>query len=144
MNPLDNLAKATTPEECERFGSNVPELAKEARRRAIRLRAELKAPKSEVEREAYEVLYAYEEALAARHGRKVRASRTWQMIKKYQIIGAVERVVAREDDTVGYKELLALGLQELTFEAVVRRHPEQFSPEAVARSTARLERYQSK
>ena len=89
---LDRLA---TAEDCERLAKNVqesdPTLAREARRRAVELRAATQGAKTVAEQEALRAVYAYEEGLTKKRGRRTRASRTWQMIDRHGIIGAVER-----------------------------------------------------
>lgn len=139
----ERVAKLKTPAECERFAKNALErnrrdLADEARKKAVELRAMAYGAKTAAERECLEAIYAYEEVLTAKNGRRTRASRTWQMIERHGILGAVERAVNRESETAGYTALLEMGLQDYAFEAVVVRHPELFSPETVQRSRARV------
>lgn len=142
--PDERVAKLKTPEECAVFAKNVtergrPDLALAARKRAVQLRAATYGATNEVELECLEAVYAYEEVLSARAGRRQIASRTWPMIKKYGVIGAVERVVKRKDETVGYTALLEMGLEDHAFEAVILRHPTFFSAEAITRSRERIE-----
>ena len=85
-------------------------------------------------------VYAYEEALSSQKGRTIRAGRTWPMIREHGIIGAVERIVTRRRETEGYRVLVEMGMEDMAFEAVVLRHLESFSPEAVAVSNDRLRR----
>ncbi len=125
------------------FAKNViergrPDLALEARKRAVQLRSESFGTTSEVERECIEAVYAYEEVLSAKAGRRQSASRTWPMIERHGVIEAVERVVKRKTDALGYTSLVKMGLEEYAFEAVILRHPSAFSAEAVARSKERL------
>ncbi len=138
----ERVARLNTPEECEQFALNVgnrlPELVQEARRRAVELRAALHGATSAAELEALQAVYAYERVLCEKHGKNVRASRTWQMIKRHGIIAAVERAVNRKDVTAGYKALVEMGMQDFAFEVVVCRHPTVFSPEALKRSQERL------
>jgi hypothetical protein len=110
------------------------------RRRYIQLRATGRQPQTPAERESYEAVYAYEEALSSQKGRTIRAGRKWLMIKEHGIIGAVERIVTRRKETEGYRVLVEMGMEDMAFEAVVLRHPESFSPEAVAASNDRLRR----
>lgn len=74
------VLRLRTPEDCESFATNVeakyPALAQEARRRAVELRAHNFGAKSEAEREALQAVYAYEEVLCRKNGKKTRASRT--------------------------------------------------------------------
>ena len=132
-----------TPEECMQFAKNVrekyPDLAREAHRRAVELRAIAHGTKSAVELELLKALYAYEEVLSEKNKRRTSASRTWQMIKRHGIIGAAERAVNRSIEATGYKVLVEMGMHDLTFEAVIVRHPDAFSEEVVSRAKARLE-----
>jgi hypothetical protein len=143
----ERISRLTTPEECEQLALNVeswlPELAREARRRAVELRAAAHGAISEVEREALEAVYAYEKVLSVTKGKNIRASRTWQMIKRHGIITAVERAVNRPKETSGYKALVDMGMHDFAFEAVICRHPSVFSPEALKRSKERLKEWQN-
>ena len=135
----DPVARLKTPQDCEQFAINVeergkPELAIRARRRAVELRAAEHGASSAAEREALEAVYAYERVLSTKRGKKVHASRTWQMIERRGIIPAVEHVVTRSAESTGYTELIKMGMQDKSFEAVVLRHPEVFSSDAVRRS----------
>ncbi len=137
------IPKLKTPEECMQLALNVrernPALAREARRRAVELRAASHGIKSVVELELLKALYAYEEVLSENNKRRTRASRTWQMIKRHGIIAAAERAVNRKIEATGYRVLVAMGLHDLTFEAVIVRHPDKFGQEVVSRAKERLE-----
>ncbi len=140
------IQQLKTPAECMQLAINVqnknPGLAREARRRAVELRAEAHDIKSLVELELLKALYAYEEVLSEKNKRRTSASRTWQMIKRHGIIAAAERAVNRKIEPAGYKLLVAMGLHDLTFEAVIVRHPEKFSQEVVSRAKERLDELQ--
>ena len=142
----NNLVKLETVEECEQFSINVaqkyPELSLQARRLAVELRAKASDANSVVERKALEAVYAYEAVLTEMRGKKTRASRTWQMIRRRGIIGAVEQAVTREDDLQGYKMLVRMGLNEMSFEEVVLQHPSFFSSSAIKQCQERIARYQ--
>jgi len=146
---MDKRVQAlSSPEDCAGFIKNAlrlghPDLAQQARQRAVQLRALAFGAGSEAEREAIEAVYAYEAVLSERNGRKTRASRTWQMIKRHGIIHAVERAVGRSEETAGYSALLEMGLERYAFEAVVLRHPDIFSKESVERSSQRAAEWQS-
>jgi hypothetical protein len=144
----ERVARLRTPEDCEQFAINVeergkPELARDARRRAIELLAAKHGASTAVEREALEAIYAYERVLSAKHGRKTTASRTWPMIERHGIIKAVERIVSRKEEAAGYTALVKMGLQDMAFEALVLRHTNIFSAEAVERSRERLRGWSS-
>lgn len=140
---LQYIAKLETVDKCETFEKNAikngrAELAVACRKRALEIRAAAYGAKSQAERECLEAIYAYEQVLSAKNGRKTPASRTWPMVKRHGIIGAVERAVNRKDETVGYTALVDIGLQDYAFEAVVVRYPELFSAEALAQCQSRI------
>jgi hypothetical protein len=108
-------------------------------RRAIVLgRAKARNPANDVERDGFQAVYAYEEARSSQTHKTVRANRTWQMFDRYGVIGAIERIVTRPDDAAGYRALVEMGMEDMAFEAVVLKHREAFSPEAIRSSEDRL------
>jgi hypothetical protein len=145
---MSNLIdKLKTPEACERFAKNAeehgrPELARAAIHKAVELEAKKFGASSKAESECLEAIYAYERILTARNGRTTRATRTWQMIDRLGIIPAVDRLVSKPQETVGFAALHDMGLDKYAFEAAVLRHPEMFSKEAIARSKERLEQWE--
>jgi len=137
-----------TAEECAGFIKNAvrlghPDLAQQARQRAVQLLALAFGAQTDAEREALEAVYAYEAVLSQRNGRKTKASRTWQMIKRDGILPAVERAVNRSEEIVGYSALVEMGLEQYAFEVVVLRYQSLFSPECVARSSQRVAQWRS-
>lgn len=142
----DRVKRLKTPKECEIFASNAaerghPGLATEARQRAIELRAAAFGAASDAERECLEAIYAYEEILFDKHGKRVKASRTWQMIKRRGIIAAIEQAVDRPEGTAAFAALKNAGLESFAFEAVILRHPSFFSEAAVERSRQRMAQF---
>ena len=142
------VAKLKSPEECLRFESNAikldrPDLAKEARNRALELQAERYGAGTQAERECLQAVYAYERVLTEKNGRNTRASRTWPMIERRGVIAAVESIVTRERPTIGFDALAANGLDEHAFEAVVLRHPQHFSEAALQTSKKRLDAWRT-
>jgi hypothetical protein len=140
---LEILANLNTPEKCEIFEGNAlkqgrPDLAVAARKRALELRAVGYGARTDAERQCLEAIYAYERILTEKNNKKTHATRTWPMVKRYGILGAVERAVNRKAETAGYTALVEMGLEDYAFEAVVVRYPTLFSPEAVAHSKARI------
>jgi hypothetical protein len=137
------VERLRTPAECESFARNAtarnhPELALEARRKAIYLLASTHAAVSPVEAEGFAAVYAHEVLLTRRNGKKTRATGMWQAIKRFGIIEAVQRAVNRPLDEEGQVTLRQLGLEEFAFEALVLRHEVSFSDAAVRASKARL------
>lgn len=142
----ERIKKLKTPEDCERFAKNAIEhdridLAQEARRKAVELRASAYGAISDAELECLEAVYAYEEALSEKNGKKTRASRTWPKIKEQGILPAIEDIVNRKQESVGYTLLRDMGLEDYSFEAVVVKYPELFSEEAIAVSYERIKQW---
>lgn len=140
------IERLETWQSCEIFAKNAEErgrrdLAILAKRRAVELRVSIHSAKTLAEKESLRAVYAYEETLARKHGRRIRASRTWQMIERHGIIHAVERAVNRTGETQGYKALAAMGMLDYAFENVVLRHPELFRVETVERAKMRVENW---
>jgi hypothetical protein len=113
---------------------------KPSQRQAVQAKAAAHNPETDVEREAFEAVYAYQAARSVKAGRPFRASRTWPMIETHGIIVAVERLVSKSDDSECYTTLVEMGLEDMAFESVVVRHREAFSEKAVLASEARLKR----
>ena len=137
------LGHLKTPEECEQVAVNVeakqPAFATAARRRAIEIKASVHKATTEAEEHSLQALYAYERVMTLERGRKTRATRQWQMVTKFGIIVAMESIVKSPTESAGYQALVKMGMQDLSFEAVVLRHPDVFSVEAVARSKQSLD-----
>lgn len=145
----DRVKKLATPKQCEIFAKNArmkgrEDLAKQAQMQAIILRAKEHSASTEAEKEALQAVYAYEELLARKNGKKTRASRTWQMIKRHGIIEAVERAVNRATETQGYSLLVEMGLGDYAFEAVILRHPDVFSEDALRISKSRMAEFEAR
>ena len=127
-----------TPEECLLHarimaGRGQPDLAAAAYKRAFHLMAADSGVNSEVERECWAGIHAYEHAKAERLRRKnYTATRIRPMIKRWGIKQTIERTVRRKGNSVGYRDAISLGLKDMTFEAIVLRHPKEFSVEALA------------
>ena len=90
----ERIKNLDTPKKCEIFAKNAlnagrEDLVKQAKERAIHLKAENYGAETSAEKEAIKAVYAYEEVLSAKNGKKTRASRTWPMIQKYGIINGI-------------------------------------------------------
>jgi hypothetical protein len=134
------VARLRTPEECAIVAKNAmalkrPDIALEARRKAIEMLVSThETVTAPVETETLAAIYASEAALTHQRGKKARATRTWEVVRKKGLIAAAERVLHTEGD---HATLVELGLEDLSFDALILRHPESFSAAAVAASTAR-------
>ena len=136
------IDRLKTPQECEQFAKNVeskrPDLVGEARRRAVSLRADEHNASSPVLRDIWESVYAYEEVLYLEHKRRLKAAHTRRSIARRGALEAIEEIVKRRAVTEGFHRLRNAGLFDKSFEAVVLRHPTEFSEQAVETARAKL------
>ena len=132
-----------TPEDCEQVALNVeakqPAFAIAARRKAIEIKASTHKATTEAEEHSFQAVYAYERRMTLERGRKTRATRQWKMVTKLGIIEAMESIVKNPTASAGYQALVKMGMQDMSFEAVVLRHPDVFSAEAVEQSKQSLD-----
>ncbi|MFV0277914.1 MAG: hypothetical protein ACK5HY_12100 [Parahaliea sp.] len=124
--------RITKPEKCYVFARNAvrqghPDLALEAYRRAVDLRARDYETDCEMEHAAVRAIYAYEEALSYARGKRTRATGTWQVVQSQGVVEAVQkRLHSRNRDEV--EQVLAeLGMEDYTFGAFCNAYPEAFS-----------------
>lgn len=115
------------------------DLADGARKMAVELQAKGQCAEPGAEQASLQAIFAYEEVLSKKNGRRTVASRTWQIVNRHGILEAVERVVNRDNGVSNYIALVNMGLQEFVFEAVVLKYSELFSKEAVERSRQRMQ-----
>lgn len=132
------IQQLKTPEDCIRFIEKYTLLINKARQRSLELRVQNHENDLPIEKELLKAIYAYEEILSKKNNRRTYASRTWQMVKRYGVIGAAEKAVNRKFDAQGYKMLVEMGMQHLTFETIIARHPEYFSADVVKMANKRL------
>jgi hypothetical protein len=120
------------PELCYVFARNAtrrghPELALQAYRRAVDLRAENHETESDVELSAVRAIYAYEEALSFNKGKRTRATGTWQLVNRHGVLSALlKRMNSRDCDEV-LPILKDLGMEDYSFSAVRDAYPDVFS-----------------
>ena len=119
------------PELCYVFAKNAtrrghPELALQAHRRAVDLRAGVHAAGSDAEFAAVRAIYAYEEALSYQKGRRTRATGTWQLVNRHGLLAAVrKRLDSRDIDEV-LPTLRELGMEDYGFAAVMKEYRDAF------------------
>lgn len=125
------VKRITDPELCYVFAKNArrkghPELAVQAYRRAVDLRAEQHEAASAAELSALRAIYAYEEALSYGKGKRTRATGTWQLVNRHGLLAAIsKRLQSRDNDEV-LPILKELGMEDYSFTAVHDAYPEAF------------------
>lgn len=140
----ERIARLKTPKEARTFANNARErgrqdLGLEALQHARALQAVKEGHTSPAQQAIASALYAYEEEQTRLKGRTFRANRTRQMITKRGALEAAERMVLSRKPSQGYEVLEEAGLQELSFEAIIVRFPDEFSVRSVQAAQARLD-----
>jgi hypothetical protein len=100
------------------------ELAIEAYRRAVDLRAEEHEVESEAELMALKSFYAYEEALSYQQKKRKRATGTWQLVNRHGILGALGKRLDSKYAMEVMPALKLLKMEDYTFQAVADNYPE--------------------
>lgn len=90
-----------------------------------------------VEHDFWTTIHAFEFALSEERGRTTRLSRTRQKIERVGIMKTLEDW-AFGKQTTGFDMLVERGMPELTGEAIVVRHSDEFPENVVAAATERL------
>jgi len=119
------------PQLCYVFTRNAqrrghPELALEAYRRAVDLRAEAHETNSEPELAALRAFYAYEEALSYSKGKRTRATGTWQLVNRHGVLPALAKRMQSRNGEDLLPVLKELGMEDYSFEAVYKAYPDAF------------------
>jgi hypothetical protein len=115
------------PELCYIFAKNAmarghEELAIEAYRHAVDLRAAEHEVTTEAEMAALKAFYAYEEALSHLHGKRKRATGTWQMVSRYGILPALQKRLESKSVEEALPMLKQLKMEDYSFQAVARNY----------------------
>jgi len=119
------------PELCYVFAKNAtrnghPELAVQAYRHAVDLRAGQYEAANDAEAAAIRAIYAYEEALSYSKGKRTRATGTWQLVSRHGVLPALsKRLLSSAGDDV-QPVLKELGMEDYSFRAVAEAYPEAF------------------
>ena len=113
------------PELCYVFAENATKrghdnLAMEAYRRAVDLRADEHDEVSEDEKLALKAFYAYEEALSYGQRKRKRATGTWQMVAKQGILPTLEKRVASKSADEAADALKTLQMEDYSFRSVAQ------------------------
>ena len=125
------VKRINDPKLCYVFAKNAisrghPELAMQSYRRAVDLRAQQHETHSEAEEAAVRSIYAYEEALSYRKGKRTRATGTWQLVSRKGVFTALaQRIESRTTPDV-MPTLKELGMEDYSFAATMEAHPQAF------------------
>ena len=123
------------PELCYVFAKNAtrrghPELAIEAYRRAVDLRAASHDTRTDAEFAAVRAIYAYEEALSFSKGKRTRATGTWQLVNRHGVLAAIHKRINSKSGDELMPVLKELGMEDYSFAAVGAAFPQDFEKAA--------------
>ncbi|MCX2981569.1 hypothetical protein EYC98_11920 [Halieaceae bacterium IMCC14734] len=117
------VARIKQPELCYIFAKNAtergqPELALQAYRHAVDLRAADHEVQSEAELMAVKAFYAYEEALSWQSGKRKRATGTWQMVNRIGILPALQKRLSSKSAKAAQDALKQMKMEDYSLQAV--------------------------
>jgi hypothetical protein len=87
----------------------------------------------------WRTIFAFEQLLLEERGKTIRLSRTRQKIARVGEARTLADFAEATKETRGFEMLMARGLPEMTGEAIILRHPEDFDEDTRAAAAARLE-----
>ncbi|MEE4193287.1 MAG: hypothetical protein V2I66_17045 [Halieaceae bacterium] len=120
------VLRINKPELCYVFADNATkrgheDLARQAYRRAVDLRAAEHDDVSEDERLALKAFYAYEEALSWGQRKRKRATGTWQMVSRIGILPTLQKRLAGKQAEEARETLKDLAMDDYSFDAIARQ-----------------------
>ena len=137
---LDVIAGSRDPLQLRKFIANARLVKSAVVEREAFLRLCLVQPEATpgtVEHDVWQSIHALEEMLRDERGKTVRLSRTRQKITRDGEAKTACDLTLKPDAAQGFTDLIERGHPELTFEAVVLRHPKTFSADVMTAARTR-------
>jgi hypothetical protein len=97
------------------------------------------AADSDVLKDVWKVISAFELLMTERNGRTTRAARTRQKLDRDGPVKLVSDLALRPIPSEGFVTLVENGMADLTFEHIAIRHPDKFGQDVIASARRRLE-----
>ena len=91
-----------------------------------------------VQHDFWQTIFAYEQLLREERGKAVRLTKTRTKVTRNGEVKALADFADATSDTSGFETLMARGMAELTGEAVILRHPDDFDEATRDAAKARL------
>ncbi|CUH39712.1 hypothetical protein JSE7799_02440 [Jannaschia seosinensis] len=92
-----------------------------------------------VAHEFWQTIHAFEQLLREERGKAVRLTRIRQKIARVGEVRALADFASATEETQGFETLMARDLPEMTGEAIILRHPDDFDAPTCDAARARLE-----
>ena len=123
------------PELCYVFARNATErghedLAIQAYRRAVDLRAEEHGAETEAELMALKAFYAYEEAMSYGQKKRRRATGSWQLVNRHGVLAALQKRLNSKYAEESLPILRELKMDDYAFQAIADRYAEDLAEAA--------------
>ncbi len=138
---LTMIETSTDPERLRSIGVNARKLGEfdVARRADLKLYQVLpKEAPGTLEYDVWKSIHALEGTLTQEREKTTRLSRTRQKITAVGELETIKALVMKPKPSEGFHMLIEREMSELTFEAVVLRHPEQFDEIVLSAAKVRL------
>ncbi|EKE45517.1 hypothetical protein OCGS_0607 [Oceaniovalibus guishaninsula JLT2003] len=115
---------------------NVPEVYNAAFRRLVDVQSE--AEPGTVAHDFWRTVHAFEQMLKEERGKTIRLTRTRQKIARVGEVRTLADFADATKETQGFEMLIARQMPELTGEAIILRHPDDFDDKTRDAAAARL------
>lgn len=135
------IERSEDPEQLRRFIENAQRQGEEVVRQAAFRRLLHILPgetPGTIEHDFWRTIHAFEEVLREERGRTVRLSRTRQKVQRVGVMQTLIDFALNNAATDGFNMLIERSMPELTGEAIILRHKEEFEDEVIKAAEDRL------
>ncbi|MAQ44863.1 hypothetical protein ATO2_01155 [Roseovarius sp. 22II1-1F6A] len=107
-------------------------------RRLAFVQTDVEAEPGSLAHDFWQTIHAFEQLMREEKGKAVRLTRVRQKITRVGEVKTLADFATATAENPAFAELIARGMSDLTGEAVILRHPDEFTEDTRAGATARL------